>query len=146
MIFYSKKGPISTVLTWVLIIGCIVLPIAVHLKVGSIADDLTVTDKITLIIICSVFSLFLLSGWFLTFYTLTDKVLKVRGGIFSWTIPLAKIDTITSSKNPLAAPALSIDRLQISYGKSKFILISPKDKSLFIKQIKKMQPEIIVDN
>ncbi|MGG3939828.1 PH domain-containing protein [Anoxybacillus kestanbolensis] len=121
------------------------MPTAVHLDLGTIAEDLTVTDKILLIVICSLFTLFLLSGWFHTFYILTDKVLKVRGGIFSWTIPLEEIEVITESKNPLAAPALSLDRLQVVYGKSKFILISPKDKSLFLKQIKKMRPEIIVE-
>ncbi|MED4922678.1 MULTISPECIES: PH domain-containing protein [Heyndrickxia] len=121
------------------------LPTAVHLELGTIAEDLTVTDKILLTVICSLFTLFLLSGWFHTFYILTDKVLKVRGGIFSWTIPLEEIEVITESKNPLAAPALSLDRLQVVYGKSKFILISPKDKSLFLKQIKKMRPEIIVE-
>ncbi|MED4323086.1 PH domain-containing protein [Weizmannia sp. CD-2023] len=145
MVFYSKKGPISSILTWLLIVGSIVLPTAVHLELGTIAEDLTVTDKILLTVICSLFSLFLLSGWFHTFYILTDKVLKVRGGIFSWTIPLEEIEVITESKNPLAAPALSLDRLQVVYGKSKFILISPKDKSLFLKQIKKMRPEIIVE-
>nr|WP_235920138.1 PH domain-containing protein [Heyndrickxia coagulans] len=121
------------------------MPTAVHLELGTIAEDLTVTDKILLTVICSLFTLFLLSGWFHTFYILTDKVLKVRGGIFSWTIPLEEIEVITESKNPLAAPALSLDRLQVVYGKSKFILISPKDKSLFLKQIKKMRPEIIVE-
>ncbi|KGT37216.1 hypothetical protein GWJ21_16600 [Bacillus coagulans] len=145
MVFYSKKGPISSILTWLLIVGSIVLPTAVHLELGTIAEDLTVTDKILLTVICSLFTLFLLSGWFHTFYILTDKVLKVRGGIFSWTIPLEEIEVITESKNPLAAPALSLDRLQVVYGKSKFILISPKDKSLFLKQIKKMRPEIIVE-
>ncbi|MBE2913339.1 PH domain-containing protein [Anoxybacillus flavithermus] len=145
MVFYSKKGPISSILTWLLIVGSIALPTAVHLELGTIAEGLTVTDKILLTVICSLFTLFLLSGWFHTFYILTDKVLKVRGGIFSWTIPLEEIEVITESKNPLAAPALSLDRLQVVYGKSKFILISPKDKSLFLKQIKKMRPEIIVE-
>ncbi|WP_409978400.1 PH domain-containing protein [Anoxybacteroides rupiense] len=49
---------------------------------------------------------------------------------------------------PLSAPALSLDRLQITYGKSgksKFILISPKDKSLFLKQIKKIRPDVLIE-
>ncbi|WP_240371199.1 PH domain-containing protein [Anoxybacteroides rupiense] len=100
MVFYSKKGPISSILTWLLIVGSIALPTAVHLELGTIAEDLTVTDKILLTVICSLFTLFLLSGWFHTFYILTDQVLKVRGGIFSWTIPLEEIEAITESKNP----------------------------------------------
>lgn len=145
LVFYSKKGPVSSILTWLLIIGSIALPIAVHLELGTIAENLTVADKILLTVICSLFTFFLLSGWLLTLYILTDKVLKVRGGIFSWTIPLEKIEVITESKNPLAAPALSLDRLLVVYEKSKFILISPKDKSLFLKQIKKMRPDIIIE-
>ncbi|WP_236631845.1 PH domain-containing protein [Anoxybacillus sp. UARK-01] len=121
------------------------MPTAVHLELGTIAEDLAVTDKILLTVICSLFTLFLLSGWFHTLYIVTDKALKIRGGLFSWTIPLEEIEAITESKNPLSAPALSLDRLQITYGKSKFILISPKDKSLFLKQIKKIRPDVLIE-
>jgi hypothetical protein len=145
LVFYSKKGPISSIVTWLLIVGGIVLPTAVHLELGTIAEGLTVNDKILLTVICSLFTLFLFSGWFHTLYIVTDKELKVRGGLFSWTIPLEEIEAITESKNPLSASALSLDRLQITYGKSKFILISPKDKSLFLKQIKKIRPDVLIE-
>lgn len=144
MIFHSKKGIILTLLNWILTIGSLFLPLAVFLDVGSIGDSLVMSEKILLTVICSLFTLFLLSGWFLTFYILTDTVLKVRGGFFMWKIPLNKIDSITATKNPLSAPALSLDRLQITYG-NKFMLISPIDKDAFIKQITNKNPAIVIN-
>jgi len=145
MVFRSKKGPISTILSWSLIIGSVVLLIAVHLNLGGISNELSSSDKILLTVICILFSLFVLVGWFHTFYVVTEKVLKVKGGIFNWTIPIEDIEVIAESKNPLSAPALSLDRLQITYGKSKFILISPKDKALFLNHLRKLKPDIIID-
>ncbi|WP_312856937.1 PH domain-containing protein [Anoxybacteroides rupiense] len=61
---------------------------------------------------------------------------------------MKKLKRSPSLKIPLSAPALSLDRLQITYGKSgksKFILISPKDKSLFLKQIKKIRPDVLIE-
>ena len=70
-----------------------------------------------------------------TYYTVSDSDLRVVSGPFKWTIPLAEINDITPSRNPLSSPALSIDRLKISYGKKKFILVSPSDKGAFIRSI-----------
>ena len=67
-----------------------------------------------------------------TYYLVSDTDLRIVSGPFKWTIPLGDIDDITPSRNPLSSPALSIDRLKISYGKKKFVLVSPEDKAGFI--------------
>ena len=70
-----------------------------------------------------------------THYTLTEQELRVVSGPFKWTIPVSEITDIAPTRNPLSSPALSIDRLRISYGKRKFILISPADKAGFMRAI-----------
>ena len=77
-----------------------------------------------------------------THYTITESNLRVVSGPFKWIIPLAKINDITPSRNPLSSPALSIDRLKISYGKKKFILVSPNDKGAFIRSIEQARRQV----
>jgi membrane protein YdbS with pleckstrin-like domain len=67
-----------------------------------------------------------------TRYTLTARDLRIRSGPFRWTIPLADVHTVRSSRNPLSSPALSLDRLEIRYGHNRTIRISPDDKDAFL--------------
>ena len=67
-----------------------------------------------------------------TYYEVGDADLRVVSGPFRWTIPLDQITDVTPTRNPLSSPALSMDRLKISYGKRKFVLISPADKDGFV--------------
>lgn len=68
-----------------------------------------------------------------THYTVTETELRIVSGPFRWTVPIDEITAIAPSRNPLSSPALSLDRLRISYGKRKFILISPSDKGAFMR-------------
>ena len=55
-----------------------------------------------------------------------------------WKIPLASIQRVSPSHDLLASPALSIDRLRVDYrqnGKQRFILISPRDKPGFLRDL-----------
>lgn len=76
--------------------------------------------------------LWLLAG---TRYTVTDERLDITCGPFRWRIPLAQITGITPTSNPLSSPALSLDRLRVSYGPGKSVLISPDDKRRFIDDV-----------
>lgn len=69
-----------------------------------------------------------------TGYTFAGEELLVRSGPFSWRVPLAKIDTVKPSRSMLSAPALSLDRLEICYGRST-ILISPADREGFLQDL-----------
>ena len=61
-----------------------------------------------------------------TGYTLTDRDLLARAGPFRWRVPLAAIEEVRPTRNPLSAPACSLDRLQIRYeGRRLGLLISP---------------------
>jgi hypothetical protein len=70
-----------------------------------------------------------------THYTLGHGQLVVRSGPFKWYISLTDITGITPTSNPLSSPALSLDRLRIDYGRGKSLMISPRNKEEFIRDI-----------
>ena len=74
-----------------------------------------------------------------TYYEIVGTELLVRSGPLKWTIPVAEIQDITPSRNILSAPALSLDRLKIRFGKRAFILVSPEDKDGFLRAIREAQ-------
>jgi hypothetical protein len=74
-----------------------------------------------------------------TYYEIVGTDLLVRSGPLKWTIPVADIQEITPSRNILSAPALSLDRLKIRFGKRVFILVSPDDKDGFLRVIRDAQ-------
>ncbi len=70
-----------------------------------------------------------------TRYIVTDELLRVECGPFSWSIPLSSISSVTATRNPLSSPALSLDRLELKYENGKSILVSPSEKSAFLAAI-----------
>lgn len=74
-----------------------------------------------------------------TSYCLECGHLHVKSGPFKWHVPVASITGITPTRNPLSSPALSLDRLRIEYGLKKTIMISPRDKAVFLKDIEAMR-------
>ncbi|MDU4392419.1 MAG: PH domain-containing protein [Acinetobacter ursingii] len=69
-----------------------------------------------------------------TRYIVTQDQLIIHSMFLKWTISRDQIQNITVTNNPVSAPALSLDRLKIDYqkdGKSKSVLVSPKDKKAF---------------
>ncbi len=75
-------------------------------------------------------------------YTIKEDQLKIW---FLKPIPISSINRIYKTKNPLSAPALSLDRIAIVYNKYDEILISPKDREDFIKTLLAINPEIKVE-
>ncbi len=72
-----------------------------------------------------------------TDYTIDDSNLRVRGGPFRWTIRLQDIRAVTPTRNPASSPALSLDRLRIDYGQDRFLLVSPKDREAFVRDLER---------
>jgi hypothetical protein len=70
-----------------------------------------------------------------TRYVLDQGQLRVLSGPFKWCVPLAKITAITPTSSPLSSPALSLDRLRIDYGVGNSVMISPRNKEQFVKDI-----------
>jgi len=76
-------------------------------------------------------------------YTLEGSDLCIRASFFRWRVPLAEIESIEPSSNPLSSPASSLDRLLIRYG-NKRLMISPEDKAGFLRALAQRAPQLEV--
>jgi hypothetical protein len=70
-----------------------------------------------------------------TSYRVEAKTLLIRSGPFSWTIALDEVQSIKPSRSVLSSPALSLNRLEIRYGRGRRILVSPADRDAFIEAV-----------
>src|ERR1700760_4188123 len=50
-----------------------------------------------------------------TDYTFTEGVLLIRCGPIRWRIPIGSISDAAPTRSPFSGPALSMDRVQLSY-------------------------------
>ena len=84
------------------------------------------------------FMLWVLYG---TSYTLTKSELLIRCGPFRMRFPLADVESVTPTRNPLSSPACSLDRLSIrGRAKRRRVLISPEPKDRFLMELAKRCP------
>ena len=51
-----------------------------------------------------------------TVYIVTDELLLVSSGPFSWRVPRDEITHVAPTRTILSSPALSLDRLEVRYG------------------------------
>lgn len=75
-----------------------------------------------------------------TDYALTAQELRVRSGPFRWRVPLDQVRRVSVSHNWLSAPALSLKRLRIDYGRAGSLLISPRDRQAFVAALQRSCP------
>ena len=69
-------------------------------------------------------------------YTLKGDHLSIQCGVIRKRIPYAQIHGVEASSSPLSAPALSLRRVKILYGRS-FQLVSPQERGRFIEELSK---------
>ncbi|MBL7979688.1 MAG: PH domain-containing protein [Bacteroidetes Order II. Incertae sedis bacterium] len=80
-----------------------------------------------------------------TYYVIDQNMLRVKSAFFiDLKIDIQDIHTIAETRNPLSAPAISLDRLEVRYGHHGRVLISPKDKAGFIREIQHINPHVVV--
>lgn len=85
---------------------------------------------------------FLVWTFLTTNYTLDGRELVARSGPFSWRIQIDQITSIEKARGILASrsgPALSMDRLVVTYGKNKRLMISPAEKEKFLADLRARQ-------
>lgn len=75
--------------------------------------------------------------WFGTRYVIVHGVLYIYCGPLCRRIPISDIKRVKRTNNPLSSPALSLDRLEIEYGKDRVIIISPAERDVFIETLKR---------
>jgi hypothetical protein len=82
-----------------------------------------------------------------TLYELTgDNKLKIKSGFFfHQEIYIKSIKKVKSTRGHTASPALSFDRLEIRYNRYGRVVVSPDNKSEFIRELKEVNPRILVE-
>jgi membrane protein YdbS with pleckstrin-like domain len=130
---YKSKIGLELVIPIVLILGTVLI--------------LTISEKpswIGIAILLPVI-LFIVHMFMTTTYTIDSDELTIKCGfIINKTIDIKTIKKVTETNNPISSPATSLDRLEINYGKFDSIIISPKHKTEFINDIKRLNPNIEV--
>lgn len=97
---------------------------------------LAIDFSLTALIILSITTGFIMWLWFGTNYVFKDKYLQLNCGPFKTKIRYTGITAIKATRNPLAAPALSLQRLEIRHKEGVgFSLVSPVDPESFIAEL-----------
>ena len=121
------------------IIGFTVIPI-----IPVLVYDFSwiVVTIVALILFFALFSLFDIR------YTIHNNILSVKCGMLSTTnYDINQIRKIKDTNSILAAPAASLDRIEIYFIQQKIpLIISPKDKNGFIRNLQSINPNIVYSN
>lgn len=78
-------------------------------------------------------------------YSFEEKCLVVRSGFLRIRIPLLAITLVKPSRSLASAPAWSLDRLEIRYGRTQRVIISPREKAAFVAELEKRAPHLVRD-
>ena len=132
---YSKKDWRVLLVVWT----AMLLPLAfgflaIHIETEPmlvISGWISLISALLLIIALSALA-------FPLYYEVEVTVLRIRSGLLRQEIPLASIQAVFPTRNPLVAAAWSLDRLQVNYqlGKrSLCALIAPRDTASFLREL-----------
>lgn len=125
------------------VIGLVLLsPICVmgYLLIAGRRDGVG-TPTLVVVSLAAVVALF---GWIVldTSYEVTERDLLVRSGPQRFRVPLATIRRVRRSHTLLAAPALSLRRLEIDHGSGGLAVISPDREHEFLAVLRERIPSI----
>ncbi len=130
---YPTKVSVTLVLIISLIMGCILVPYAIK----------SMWIPFTIILILHFLLLFMLAN---IKYVINESQLIIDQSLGKWgkeVIDISTIKSIEPTHTILGAPASSLDRLRISYNKYDDIIISPRRKEEFIRQLQSINPQIV---
>ncbi|AKD57515.1 PH domain-containing protein [Spirosoma radiotolerans] len=97
------------------------------------------------LLIIIVVSLFIAHLFLTTYYQIDGRTLTIRSGfLLNKSLDISAIRKIEETRNPQSSPAISLDRLEIWYNKFDSVLVSPKDKIGFIRELTALNPAIDV--
>ncbi len=116
----------------VLIVSLVVDIAAIAIVAVVIQEPLVLTFVVVLLLAPAAFVGSILL-W--TYYTVDKKHLRIVSGPIRFKIRLDQIHSVRATRNPLSSPALSMDRLMIAYGKKRRVMVSPADRTGFLRAI-----------
>ncbi|MBO0720846.1 MAG: PH domain-containing protein [Blastocatellia bacterium] len=139
MIYKSKKD------TWVMvvIVGSILVTLIAGASLILFAPAVWLRFIGIVIMLASLLPVLLTTP---VSYTIDGNSLHIRGGYKHWTIPLQNITAVRPSRNWIASPALSLERLEIEYKdreENSLLLISPERAAQFLAELAQLDPELI---
>ena len=86
------------------------------------------------------FILYLLAN---TEYVIDSEKLYIKSGfVYRKHLDISRIISVRKTKNIFSAPAASLDRIQLTYDKFGILVLSPRDKEMFVKDLLKINPSI----
>jgi len=120
-IFRSKVDPLLTILVWAPVVA---VPFVPHLLLAY---------------------LFIAWIWFSTRYEFAEERLIIRSGPLRWKVDYRAVESVRRSRNPLASPALSLDRLLIRSATGGSVLVSPARREEFLEALRQRCPQARFD-
>jgi len=119
----------------VLIVALAGVPAALMLALaGGVLALPAVARAVVLLAMGCLFGL-LLWTFAATHYSIDADSLTVRSGPMRWVIALSQIESVTPTRDARSGPALSLDRLCIRYDGGREMLISPREKDAFLRDL-----------
>ncbi len=76
-------------------------------------------------------------------YTLRADHLHIQSGWLHWDVSCASLRQAALSRNPLAAPAWSLQRVKLVTADGSVILVSPEDRESFINELVRRCPQVV---
>jgi hypothetical protein len=96
------------------------------------------------VLVLTIITLLIYALFKTTYYTIDENKLIIRSFfIVNKKVNVQSIKIVRESRNPISAPAASLDRLEV-ISTVDSVLISPKDKNTFIEEITTINPRIKV--
>lgn len=141
MKFVPRRDLWLSCVIWLSVIGLVVTGISPLLFEGA-----GLWEGAAVMVICLGLAGLFAWFWMNICYELRESELFIRNGPFKLTIPYVKIIRITPTRSWLASMATSSRRLEIKYGKFDYVHISPLDQERFLQELKRLSPEINIED
>lgn len=87
--------------------------------------------------------LFIIHMYLNTNYTIENNDLIIRCGFYKKKLNISTIRKAEDTNNILSSPALSLDRLELFYNGYDSVIISPKNKAVFVAHLQKINPDVV---
>lgn len=127
---YPTKVSITLILIISIIMGCILISLAVSSKWIPFFIDLLLYVSLVYLMVSIK-------------YEINESQLIIHQAMGKMVIDINTIKSIEPTHTILSAPASSLDRLRISYNTYDDVVISPRRKEEFIRQLQTINPNIL---
>ncbi|SDM25459.1 PH domain-containing protein [Catalinimonas alkaloidigena] len=128
-VYTSQKGEIVSIVLWVPLLGML----------GFSLWDGKWVMALIMIATCALTAVV----WYGTRYQIVGEMLVVKvGPLTTSTLPISRIREIRRTQTLLAAPANSLDRLEIRYNRYDMLVVSPERPDAFVADLQRINPHI----